>query len=253
MHPTNQAHVNTLFESILFQMQTILGDRLIGLYLYGSLVTGDFDDASSDFDLLAATATDISEAEFKALKSMHEGIELNYPEWKNRIEIAYLSLDALKTFKTKTSRLAIISGGEPFHMIDAGIDWLMNWYMVREIGVRLFGLPPKTIIDAVSKEEFVEAVKDHILAWRRYINDVQTRPLQAYAILTMCRGLHTIRHGERLSKLKAAQWAANELPEWAALINNALVWRREWRDNSVDHAATLDQTRRCLAFFIQEV
>src|SRR5260221_6440812 len=142
MHPTNYPHVNTLLESILFQMQTILGEKLVGLYLYGSLVTGDFDDASSDIDLLAVTSTDIDEAEFSALKSMHGGIVTNHPEWDNRLEIAYLSLDALKTFKTRTSKIAIISPGEPFHIKEAGIDWLMNWYMLREICVTLFGPSP---------------------------------------------------------------------------------------------------------------
>jgi len=43
----------------------------MGLYLYGSLTTGDFDPESSDIDLLAVTSSGVSGAEFEALRAMH--------------------------------------------------------------------------------------------------------------------------------------------------------------------------------------
>ena len=244
MKPTDYPHINTLLDVLLAQMQAILGDKLVGLYLYGSLVTGDFDDTVSDIDLLAAIADDLNEQEFLALQAMHDKLALTYPERKDRIEIAYLSLHALKTFKTQASPIGIISPGEPFHIVQAGKEWLMNWYMVRTIGKTLFGPTPDTIIDLISQAEFVEAIKNHVLAWREYIKDVERRPSQAYAILTMCRGLYTTRNGEQVSKVRAASWAKNELPEWAGLIDKALQWRLAWRDSNVDPAATLDDTRR---------
>jgi len=225
-------------------MRTILGGKLIGLYLYGSLVTGDFDDIS-DVDLLAATAEDIDEIEFDALDKMQNDLVLKYPQWENRLEIAYLSLRALKTFRTENSALGIISPGEPFHIIQAGVDWLMNWYMVREKGVALFGPPPEAIIDPISKDEFIQAVKAHAKAWRAYFDEMRSRPGQAYAILTMCRALFTCRNGEQVSKRQAALWAQKELPEWSPLINSALLWRQTSRQQEVvDHQATLAESRR---------
>jgi predicted nucleotidyltransferase len=53
-NPTPYADVNQLLEQLLSSLQTILGKKLVGLYLYGSLVTGDFDHECSDIDLLAA-------------------------------------------------------------------------------------------------------------------------------------------------------------------------------------------------------
>src|SRR5438094_578020 len=116
MQPTAYPHVNALLNDVLPQMRTIFGSKLIGLYLYGSLVTGDFDDIS-DVDLLAATAEDIDEIEFDALDKMQNALVLKYPQWENRLEIAYLSVRALKTFRTESSPLGIISPGEPFHII----------------------------------------------------------------------------------------------------------------------------------------
>ena len=40
--PTPYPEVNTVLLDLLSQLQAILGDRFVGLYLYGSLASGDF-------------------------------------------------------------------------------------------------------------------------------------------------------------------------------------------------------------------
>ena len=52
---TAYPEVNSLLEEISSEMQSVLGGQLTGLYLYGSLVWGDFDLEISDIDLLAVT------------------------------------------------------------------------------------------------------------------------------------------------------------------------------------------------------
>jgi len=89
VNPTTYPDINQLLSLLLSEMQRILGDRLIGLYLYGSLVWGDFDCDTSDIDLLAATASDIDEKEFSALKQIHDDFALQYKAWNNRIEVQY--------------------------------------------------------------------------------------------------------------------------------------------------------------------
>lgn len=246
-------HVRDLLARLLSGFQTTLGDQLIGLYLYGSLVTGDYNDGISDVDLLAATAADINEREFAALDAMQNALIARFPQWDDHLEIAYLSLRALKTFKTESSPIGIISPGEPFHIKPAGKDWLMNWHFVREKGLTLFGPPPQTIIEPTTEEEFIQSVKDHAAHWREWIDHIHTRPSQAYAILTMCRTLYTCATGEQVSKKQAALWAAKELPEWSALIHNALVWRQAWRDENVNHDATLPETRRFVDFITSQI
>ncbi len=244
MNPTSYADVNTLLDLLLSGMQKILGQRLVGLYLYGSLVTGDFDLASSDIDLLAATSSDLNETEFDALQKMHHDLAHEYQDWDDRIEVAYLSVAALKTYRSHPSKIAIISPGEPFHIKDAGNDWLINWYLVREKGIKLFGPSPVTLIDPISKAEFLRAVYEQTIAWREWIRHTRLRRAQAYAILTMCRGLYTLKKEEYPSKKQAALWAEKELPEWSSLIQQALVWREDWRNVHIDHEVTIPQTLR---------
>ena len=59
--------VDALLGQLLDGIRNALGERLLGLYLYGSLVAGDFTPGTSDVDLLAATATIIDEREFALL------------------------------------------------------------------------------------------------------------------------------------------------------------------------------------------
>ncbi len=249
--PTPYTDINTLLEILLSGMQSILGPKLVGVYLYGSLVTGDFDRDSSDIDLVTVTSSDIDEGEFNALLAMHTDFATQHSEWDGRIEVAYISTHALKTYKTQTSQIAVISPGEPFHLKEAGIDWLINWYTIREKGVTLFGPSPKTLIDPIAKDEYLLAVRDHAQYWRKWPSSIsQQRPSQAYGILTLCRAMYTLAKGELTSKKQAALWAEKEFPQWASLVQNALLWRQAWRDQNVDHDATWPETLRFVNFAI---
>ncbi|GHO49412.1 aminoglycoside adenylyltransferase domain-containing protein [Ktedonospora formicarum] len=242
--PTPYADVNALLENFLTEWRTILGSKLVSCYLYGSLVTGDFDLNCSDIDLLVVTSLPLNEEELKRLREMHHDFVLTRMEWDNRIEVAYLSLTALKTYRTQASEIAIISPGEPFHTKEAGREWLVNWYVVREYGKTLFGPAPTEVIDPITRTEYFQVVREHAQAWREWVQGTTHRGAQAYAILTMCRALYTLTTGEVASKRRAAAWAALEVPEWAGLIRQAHHWREEQPSEPIDHTFPLSETQR---------
>ena len=68
MYRTQYPEINRLLDSLLSRMRYILREKLVGLYLYGSLATGDFEPGVSDIDLLAVTSTDASYAEIEDLR-----------------------------------------------------------------------------------------------------------------------------------------------------------------------------------------
>jgi len=72
-HPTSYPEVNALLEELLESVQAILGSHFVGLYLDGSLTSGDFDQ-DSDIDLVVVTDDEISDDLFAALQAMHERI-----------------------------------------------------------------------------------------------------------------------------------------------------------------------------------
>ncbi len=245
MQPTPYAAVNTLLARLTAGLPAVLGARLVGLYLYGSLVAGDFDPAISDVDLLAVLTEELDDAAFAALDALHARLIAAQPAWTERIEIAYLAARALQTFRTTRSPIAIISPGEPFHRKDAGADWLINWYVVRTQGRALIGPPAATLIPPISADEFRAAVVAQARAWRTYVAATRdSRPYQGYAILTLCRALYAVTHGVQASKRQAGAWVAAQLPEWAPLIAEAFRWRAAALRGPADPAPTYPTTVR---------
>jgi hypothetical protein len=236
-NPTQLIDIKSLLDELLADIQKTIGEKLIGLYLYGSLVWGDFDFGISDIDLAAVTSDDLADADFSALRAMHDEFARTHAAWDNGIEVQYVSESALKTFKTQSSKMAVISPGEPFHVIDAGIEWLTNWYFVQDYGLTLFGPEPTNFIVPILKEEFVQAVYDHAMFWKEHVKQTrESRPYQSYAVLTLCRAVYTITNGEQVSKQKAAEWAKTQMPEWKDFIDEALYVRAHAGETTKEEA-----------------
>jgi hypothetical protein len=251
--PTCWPAVNTLLRRLAAEIQLILEPT--GLYLYGSLTTGDFDPKNSDVDLMVAAASEVSNQQFGRLQQMHNNVVRDNPEWFDRIEVAYVSLETLRTPWSSRDRIAIISPGEPFDFKEAGKQWLVNWYTVRQTGLTLFGSAPETIIAPISQAEFVKLIREHADKWGDWVHQewARKRKGQAYAILSMCRALYTHRHGEQVSKRQAALWAQKQLPKWVDLISRAVIWREAEEIESIDHATTYLETLRFVNFVREEI
>jgi predicted nucleotidyltransferase len=231
MQPTPYTHVNNVLNRLLSELQMVLKDKLVGIYLFGSLVAGDFDETISDIDLLVSITHELDQESFDALDKMYLRVTQQYPQWDNRIELAYVSEHALKTFRTESYKIGIVSPGEPFHIIDSSDGWLMNWYLARETGQTLFGQPKEEVISPITKEEYIQTVKTHTIAWREYLKGIDEKPGLSYAVLTLCRGFYTLIHQHPASKVKASTWVKTTYPQWETLIENALKWRH---DTTVD-------------------
>ncbi|MEA3355542.1 MAG: DUF4111 domain-containing protein, partial [Patescibacteria group bacterium] len=252
---TPYKNVNKFLEDFLFQVKKILGDKLVGLYLYGSLTWEDFDIDISDIDLLAVLSVDLNENEALALEKMHKDIIRDYKQWEGRIDVQYLSEEGLKTYKSKTSKMARIASGYPFQVIDAGLDWIMNWYFVLDNGVILFGPKPSKFIDPISKQEFFQSVKDQAKWWKMNLAKTEKdRPYQSYVILTMCRALYSVKNkGEQVSKIKASKWVKEQLPEHSDLIDEALLWRKNSKNRKIAHELTYSKTREFVLLLIDQI
>jgi predicted nucleotidyltransferase len=231
--------IQPVLATITQELPTQLGDTLVGIYLYGSAVWGDFDDDISDIDLLVVLTRDIDDALFACLDAWHQDLEARFPAWAGRLEIAYISTTALQTFRSHNSPIAVISPGEPFNVKEAGIDWLINWYTIRQQSVVLYGLALAMVIPDISALEFRANVRQQVSEWRDWVSHTRdSRPFQAYTILTMCRALYAWDSGTQVSKRVAAEWAMQQLPDNAGVIANALEWRSDHRELDIKHAAT---------------
>lgn len=127
----------------------------------------------------------------------------------------------------------------------------MNWYLVRDHGLTLFGPPPETIVPPISRDEFVEAVRDHARASAIWAAQRPGRKAHSYAVLTLCRALYTHRFGEHVSKERAATWAQGAMAQWAPLIDDALQWRSV--AHAPDDGASLPGAANFLQFVREQI
>lgn len=202
-----------------------LGGQVVGVYLFGSLATGDFDVGVSDIDVLVVTATDLTRSELACLRAFHRDLAVRHAEWADRVEVIYLSVDALAGFRTRRSALAVTSPGEPFHTTTGGRDWLVNWYNVRQTGKVLFGPPASAVIPEIGIGEVKEELREQVRRWPARLPSGVAPGWLAYAVLTVARAWDTITNGAVHSKVQSAQWAGRRLPEWADLLERVVQVR----------------------------
>ncbi len=228
---------------LLANTQRILGDRFVGLYLYGSLASGDFDPCRSDIDFVVVTAIELPGETISALAAMHERIAASGLQWAAKLEGAYIPQATFRRHDPCAAYPYINEGH--FQAGQEGSDWVIQRHIIREQGVVVAGPAPQDLIDPIQPDDLRRAVLAilrewwapmlHDPAWLRSHGS----EYQAFAVLTMCRALYTLQTGNIVSKPAAARWAQEMLDErWAALIQWALTWQPAVSVNKL--AETLD-------------
>jgi predicted nucleotidyltransferase len=231
-----------LIDRLLADQKRTLGDRLLATYLFGSAASGSFEPGVSDLDTVAVLATDPTDGEILALALMHARLTADLPEWDDRIEVDYVSAEALANFRIRSWPSGRISPGEPFHRVDINGRWVLDWYHVLHSGIALYGPPPQVLIPPISHLEFVTGVRRLLREWPDRLTHDLGSGGRAFAVLTACRALGLCQTGDHMSKKDAAMWAATRLPQFQDLISRALA-RRYQRTTAEVTSYPLEDTR----------
>ena len=241
--------VNDILQHLLAAARDVLRERFVGLYLYGSLATGDFEPETSDIDFLVITADEIPVEEIAALEAMHARLWASGAHWAVKLEGRYLPAAVLRHYEPDNPARPCVNEGR-FYLAPEEPDWIIQRHVLREHGVIVAGPPIAPLIDPVSPDELRASVRGVLLGWWRAMLDDPARlrgdDYQAFAVLSMCRALHTLRYGTIASKPEAARWAMAALGEpRATLIARALAWRPGAELNAFDE--TVDFIRATIA------
>jgi len=227
--PTPYADVNEILKLLLTNVKSILGNQFVGAYLYGSLSSGDFNPEISDVDFLVVTTDHLTKETITELESMHQHIWASGHPRARRLEGAYIPRNDIRRHDPNHAPTPTVNEGK-FYLDRHGSDWIIQRYVVREFGLTLEGPDPKTLIDFVSPDEIRQAVLAILHEWwfpmledpswlRKHESNYH-----GYAVTTMCRALHALKHGTIVSKPVAVQWAMEALDKrWHPLIEQAVV------------------------------
>jgi predicted nucleotidyltransferase len=202
-------------------LDQILGAKLTGIYLYGSLTQRAFDPARSDVDCLVVVQRDLTKAQFRRLQAWLGEAALADP-WVHRLQMQFLVRSHLLR---ADARGALYQFGA---LKRSGSDGNpIIWLNVLASGITLAGPAPRSFLPPITEPMVFAALARELEYLRAEISDPKSpwrdqRFYRAYAVLTLCRILYTHRRGEVASKPQAARWALRTLPHrWHSLVRAA--------------------------------
>ncbi|HET7812766.1 MAG TPA: aminoglycoside adenylyltransferase domain-containing protein [Candidatus Baltobacteraceae bacterium] len=205
-----------------------LGERLVGVYVHGSLATGVFRRERSDIDLLAVVRRPMDTAERAALARTIVRLSDARPV-QGDIEITVMAERDARSFEYPTPYELQYSAAyhEAFRRgsFDFAAQHVSNQLAVdiletRERGFVLFGPPPADLFAFVPWHAYIASLREDFDWGTRHIIDAPV-----YSILNACRVLHGVSSLQPsvLNKDEAARWALNEVPiEHQSTILDAL-------------------------------
>ena len=162
-------------------------------------------------------------------------------KWAAKLEGAYVPKDLIRRHDPNGHPCPTVNEGQ-FYVGHLGSDWIIQRHVIREYGVVLEGPDPKLLIDPVSPDEIRQSVLGVLEEWwfpmldnPNWLSD-RGSEYHAYAVLTMCRSLHALKHGTIVSKPTAAKWAQMAFREWSPLIEKALIAQHGKTDGFLDEA-----------------
>ncbi len=255
--PTPHPDVNEILTLLYSDVTDILQDQLMGMYLFGSLANGDFDE-HSDIDVLFVTRNEVSEEDFAALSGMHKRLNQLDSPWGIQLEVSYIPRDALQRFDRTNNIHPHMDRGndEILHRMAHETDWIVQRHLLRENGIAITGPDLKTLIDPIAPGALQKAVSDVLPLWVDPIlanpMKIKARGYQSFCVLSLCRMLYTLRTGRILSKPRAAQWAMQNLdPRWKPLIERAIIGRQN-SDLDAD-PDDLNETLEMMKYTVQQI
>jgi len=207
----------------------VLGEQFVGLYLYGSLASGDFNPDTSDIDFVVVTEGALPAERVAGLEALHQRLWAEGSYWAAHLEGTYIPRAAWRRYDPDMPPVPSVNEGR-FYVGGHGSDWVIQRHVVRAGGVVLAGPPAASLIDPVTPDELRAAAAGTLRGWWEPVvladeAFLRRADYQAFAVLTMCRALYLFENGTVISKPAAARWAIFELPElWRSLIEQAADW-----------------------------
>lgn len=166
-------------------LRAALGEKLVGVYLHGSAVLGDFVRERSDVDIVAVSDGPLNGDERAAvakrlssdsLSCPARGLELHVVDRQAVAELLEPPPFELHIVTTPAAPDRVVvgrgRGGDP--------DLVMHYAVLREHGAALAGPPAAAVFPTVSREQLVRAFADE-LRWAVH------HASPAYQVLNACR------------------------------------------------------------------
>lgn len=225
MYQLEPASVQSVVEAYLDALDVSgLGSRFYGIYLYGSIPLGGFDEQTSDIDIIALTLAELAPTELARLQAIHERLaqEPAFGGLGRRLDVMYIPLRDLGKRNSEVASYPYMADGE-FHRSGHFDLNGVAWWLVKYHGWALRGPEPRELHLSTSWEDVLVDMDYNLNTyWARQYAGLQARKDEdtvpdEYAVLftvsTLCRILSTIEDREIPTKPQALLVWRDRLPE----------------------------------------
>jgi len=215
--------IGKTLRDLFSDVQSVVHDNLVGLYLYGSLAMGCYNPRSSDIDIVIVVKRRLLQGQRKKIIGYLKEVSSK----KKRIELSIVCEDVIKNPRYSIMvDLHFEYWGDIFEN-KGDKEILSNLYTTRERGFCVWGAPIENVFSEIPARYHLRSVMEDIQHAREYLHEKPKRSgydVPVYWILGACRILAFIREERILSKLEGGYWGIAHLPiEYRSLINQALL------------------------------
>lgn len=222
---TKDADLNGVLSTFRTEVEAILADRLVGIYLQGSLSLHE-GDMQSDCDFVVVLDEEPTAEQLGRLALLHDAIPRRDGHWNRHLEGSYAICADLRDLSGLGNEWWYVDHGsraitKATHCNREVVRWTL-----REHGIVLIGPDPREFMDpvpaealrAVSREDLGTVVPD-TLSWAT----LDIAWVQRYLVATTCRIAYTLRTAEVASKRLALEWAIETFDDdWEPLLRQVL-------------------------------
>ena len=232
----------------------ILKGRLAGIYLHGSAVMGCYQPKKSDLDFLVVVNTALTDAEKR--RFMDRLLKLDHECPGKGIEMSIVTKDVCDPFVYPTpfilhySRMHTdwyLRNPEDYirKMNGTDKDLAAHITVIRNRGIRLYGLPVHEVFGDVPEEYYLDSILGDVSDAE---NEITDNPM--YMILNLTRVLGYLRERKILSKKEGGIWGLKNLPErYHPVIRSALDEYESGKEIGYDSA----MSREYAAYMLEKI
>lgn len=217
-----------LINDFVAAVKEIIGEKLTGVYLHGSLAMGCFNPLKSDIDLIIIIEEKISDEQ--KLAFMERVVALNKQAPTKGLEMSIVLRKYCRPFVYPTPFELHFSPTHLQWFYDAPQNYVQNmkgddkdlaahFTIIRQYGVTLYGEKIDNVFAEVPRKDYIDSIWEDV---REAREEILEQPV--YITLNLCRMLAFCRDGLCLSKQEGARWAIEHLSaEYTPIILDALT------------------------------
>jgi predicted nucleotidyltransferase len=228
------ASIPPLIQSLLnayLQALEPLRDHFYGIYIYGSIALGAFEELESDIDIIALTQGEWSSLELQQLQAIHAQLNKEYP-FGRRLEVLYAPFRYLGLVHPGKAIVAYPAAHDgKFSPAARGGLNTVTWWTIKNKGIRLLGPECDALPLDVTWDDVLSTMRFNLNVYfvrktRRPYKYLDSGAVE-FAVTNLCRILTTIEEGEIISKSSALKRWRERLPaRWQKLIDEAWCIRQ---------------------------